>query len=140
MIRWIGAAIAVVLAMQLYPMPRTNPPIETEVPAPDAVREVLQRACYDCHSNETNWPWYAHVAPFKFFVVHHVEEGRRHMNFTTWNVFSAKKRAKRLREIMEEVNEAEMPLPSYLRLHPDAKLSAKDKELLRVWSEGPLAR
>jgi len=140
MIRWIGAAIAVVLAMQLYPMPRTNPPIETEAPAPDAVREILQRACYDCHSNETNWPWYAHVAPFKFFVVHHVEEGRRHMNFTTWNAFSAKKRAKRLREIMEEVDEAEMPLPSYLRLHPDAKLSAMDKELLRIWSEGRLAR
>jgi len=140
MIRWIGAAIATALAMQLYPMPRTNPPIETEIPAPDAVREVLNRSCYDCHSNETNWPWYAHVAPFKFFVVHHVEEARRHMNFTTWNAFSAKKRAKRLREIMEEIDEAEMPLPSYLRLHPDAKLSAKDKDLLRVWSEGLLAR
>jgi hypothetical protein len=62
------------------------------------------------------------------------------MNFSTWNNFGARKRDKRLREIMEEIDEAEMPLPSYLRLHPDAKLTAKDKELLRVWSEGPLAR
>jgi hypothetical protein len=140
MIRWVGAGIAVVLAMLLYPMPRTNPPVEEEIPAPGAVREILHRSCYDCHSNETRWPWYAHVPPFKFFVVHHVEEARRHMNFSTWNNFSAKKRAKRLREIMEEIDEAEMPLPSYLRLHPDANLGAKDKELLRIWSEGPLAR
>jgi len=140
MIRWIGAAIAVVLALQFYPMPRTNPPIETEVTAPDAVREILQRSCYDCHSNETKWPWYAHVAPVKYFVVHHVEEGRRHMNFSTWNAFGAKKRAKRLREIPEQIDEAEMPLPSYLLLHPEAKLSEQDKELLRIWSEGSLAR
>ena len=140
MIRWIGAAIAVLLAMQRYPMPRTNPPVETEIPASDAVREVLRRSCYDCHSNETKWPWYAHVAPTKFFVVDHVEEGRRHMNFSTWNAFGAKKRAKRLREIMEEIDEAEMPLPSYLRLHADAKLSSKEKDLLRIWSEGPVAR
>jgi hypothetical protein len=126
--------------MLLYPMPRTNPPVEDEIPAPAGVREVLQRSCYDCHSNETRWPWYAHVPPIKFFVVHHVEEGRRHMNFSTWNHFSAKKRDKRLREIMEEIDEAEMPLPSYLRLHPDAKLGEQDKELLRVWSEGSLAR
>ena len=140
MIRWVGAAIAIVLAMLLYPMPLTNPPIEEEVLAPDAVRTVLERSCYDCHSNETRWPWYAHVPPIKFFVVHDVEEGRRHMNFSTWNKFGAKKRDKRLREIMEEVDEAEMPLPSYLRLHPDSKLSELDKELLRIWSEGPLAR
>jgi hypothetical protein len=140
MIRWIGAAIAVVAAMLLYPMPLTNPPIETEVLAPDAVREILHRSCYDCHSNETRWPWYAHVPPIKFFVVPHVDEGRRHMNFSTWNKFSRKKRDKRLREIMEEVDEAKMPLPSYLRLHPGAVLSEMDKELLRIWSEGPLAR
>jgi hypothetical protein len=133
-------AIAIVLGMLLYPMPRTNPPVETEVLAPDAVREILHRACYDCHSNETRWPWYAHVPPIKFFVVDHVEEGRRHMNFSTWNRFSAKKRDKRLREVMEEIDENKMPLPSYLRLHPDAELSEMDKELLRIWSEGPLAR
>jgi hypothetical protein len=140
MIRWVGAGIAIVLAMLLYPMPRTNPPVEEEIPAPDAVREVLRRSCYDCHSNETRWPWYAYVPPVKFFVVYDVDEGRRHMNFSTWNNFGAKKRDKRLREIMEEIDEAEMPLPSYLRLHPDAELSADDKELLRIWSEGSLAR
>ena len=62
------------------------------------------------------------------------------MNFSTWNAFGAKKRAKRLREIPEQIDEAEMPLPSYLLLHPDAELSERDKELLRIWSEGSLAR
>lgn len=132
----IGTLLALVLA-QLIPVERTNPPVEEEVPASEEVRAVLRRSCYDCHSNESRWPWYAHVAPISWLVVHDVNEAREHMNFSTWNAYDAKKRRKKLEEVWEEVEEGEMPLWVYLPLHPEARLSDEDESLLRAWAVGP---
>jgi len=121
------------LGAQLVPVTRTNPPVETEVPAPPEVRAVLRRACYDCHSNETIWPWYSHVAPASWLVTHDVNDGRRHMNFSTWNRMAPDKQASRLRDAWEEIESGGMPLWYYLPLHSAARLSDADKQLLHGW-------
>jgi len=124
------------LAAQFVPVDRTNPPVETEVPASPEVRAVLRRACYDCHSNETVWPWYSHVAPASWLVDSDVRGGRRHMNFSTWNRRSPEAQAKALHDAWDEIEGGDMPLWYYLPLHPDARLSDADKALLRAWSRG----
>lgn len=129
---WISAFSLV--AIQVIPVARTNPPVEEEVPAPAEVRDVLRRACYDCHSNETNWPWYGRVAPMSWLVVRDVNEGRAEMNYSAWNRLSAEKQKKRFRQSWELVDKGEMPLWFYMPLHPEAKLSDADRELLKGWA------
>jgi len=106
------------------------------VPASPEVRAVLRRACYDCHSNETVWPWYSKVAPSSWLVSSDVLSGRRHMNFSTWNRRTAERQAEALRQAWEEVEAGEMPLWYYMPLHPEARLTDADKALLRAWSRG----
>lgn len=133
-------AVAVVAAAQLVPVPRTNPPVETDVPASAEVREVLKRACYDCHSNETVWPWYARVAPASWLVAWDVNEGREHLNFSTWNRLNEADRQHAFEEIQDEVESGAMPLPIYLPLHPEARLSDQDKAILAAWVRESTAR
>jgi hypothetical protein len=123
------------VAIQLIPLPRTNPPVESALPAPPEVQAILDRACMDCHSHATKWPWYAYVAPVSWLVVYDTHEGREHMNFSKWGSYSPKRQRKKTREIWEEVEEGEMPLPPYLLLHPEAKLSDADKATLQAWSQ-----
>lgn len=101
---------------------------------------MLRRACYDCHSNETVWPWYSKVAPASWLVADDVEHGRRHVNFSTWNRRTPEEQAKAMKTVWEEVEAGEMPLWQYRPLHPAARLSDADKALLRVWSQGTGAR
>ena len=122
-------------AIQLLPVQRTNPPGETEVPASAEIRTILRQACYDCHSNETVWPWYSRVAPISWLVAYDVREGREEMNFSTWNRYSSEQKADKLKEIIEVVSEGEMPPRIYLPLHPEARLSAEAVAALRAWSE-----
>jgi hypothetical protein len=134
-IKILVALLLVIGGAQLIPGRRTNPPIETEIPAAAEIRQILRRSCYDCHSNETRWPWYAQVAPVSWLVVHDVNDARKHLNFSTWNAYDAKKRAHKLEELREELNEDAMPLWYYLPLHPEAKLSDDDKERLLAWAK-----
>lgn len=134
--RWtIGTLIAVGIAIQLVPVERTNPPNDGEVPATPEVRAILRRACYDCHSNETVWRWYSHVAPVSWLVAHDVKEGRAALNFTAWNAIDPGKQTKLIRESWDEVSEGEMPPALYLPMHSDASLTAGDRKLLREWSQ-----
>jgi Haem-binding domain len=121
----------VLLAIQLVPVERSNPPVEGEMPAPPEVREVLRRACYDCHSNETVWPWYSHVAPVSWLLAHDVSEGRRELNYSRWSSYSPKRQAKLRKETWKEVDEREMPPWYYLPMHPAARLGEADRVLLR---------
>ena len=130
-------AIGVLLALgvaQLIPVARTNPPVETEIPVDSEIRQILRRSCYDCHSNETRWPWYSQVAPVSWLVADDVKHARKHLNFSTWNAYDAEKRAHKLEEVWEMVEEGEMPLWFYLPLHPEARLSDADKELIHAWT------
>ncbi len=95
-----------------------------------------QRACYDCHSNETVWPWYSQIAPFSWLLAWDVQEGRKELNFSRWNRYSPKERAKKVKESWEEIEEGEMPPWFYLPLHPEARLSAEDRAVVQEWARG----
>jgi len=134
--KWVIAALIVAfVAIQLVPVDRPNPPVETEVPATPEVRSILRRACYDCHSNETVWPWYSRIAPVSWMVARDVRLGREELNLSTWNQYTTKQQLKKLKESWDEVAEGEMPPWFYLPPHPDARLSEADRTALRAWSQ-----
>lgn len=124
-LRWAAAAIVVtVLALQLVPYGRshTNPPVRGEPPWDTAAtRTLVVRACYDCHSNETVWPWYSHVAPISWLVQRDVDEGRRKLNFSEWD-----RPQKEARESAKEVRKGSMPPWYYTPLHRTARLTAAE--------------
>lgn len=124
----------VLVGIQLVPVDRTNPPVTGEVPAPDDVMAILERSCWDCHSNETSWPWYSHVAPASWLVAEDVEEGRGHANFSTWDQYEPEERDEVMEELIEVVEEAEMPLWQYTLVHRDAKLSETERGRLAEWA------
>ena len=119
--------------MQLIPIERSNPPVAFDLPSPPPVKTILERSCYDCHSHATKWPWYAYVAPASWKVVYDVGEARAELNFATWKAYRPDKRERLLEDIVEAVDEGHMPPSYYLLLHPDARLSAEESELLRRW-------
>ena len=122
-------------AMQLVTCAHTNPKATGEIRVAANVKTVLKRACYDCHSNETVWPWYSNVAPISWLVARDVNDGREEVNFSTWETMSPEKQAKRQRKIGEEVAGGDMPLFFYLPMHPKAKLSDADKAVIKAWSD-----
>src|SRR5215831_1057100 len=127
------AVIVVAVAIQLVPISRTNPPVETEVAAPYNVQAIITRSCYDCHSNKTVWPWYSYVAPVSWLIANDVHGGRRHANFTDWNRVDARRQDRVLHDTLEQVTQGDMPLWYYLPLHPSARLSDDDKAVLKAW-------
>lgn len=138
--RWI-LRVAVVLAVlfvaiQLWPAGRTNPPVTKPIVAPKQVMDILQRSCFDCHSNESRWPWYAYVAPVSWLVVHDVDEGRRELNFSHWGDLSQKQRESAASEVLEEIDSGKMPLDIYLRMHSEARISDADFAVLEAWADG----
>ncbi len=127
--------LVVTIGIQFVPVERSNPPITEEISVPPDVAVILKRSCYDCHSHQTVWPWYSKVAPISWLVSNHVNEGRKHLNFSTWNRYSRKDQLKLLEELVEETGEGEMPLWSYTLLHSHAKLGPADIRILKEWAE-----
>ncbi len=128
--------LLVLVGIQFIPMnvPAEVPTkAEDELQAPEDVMAVLKRSCFDCHSNHTKFPWYSNIAPASWFTKMHVKEGREHMNFSTWASYDDEKKLKYLEKIPKAIK-SKMPLPSYLLIHQDAKLSDADKELLTKWA------
>ncbi len=121
------AGLGLLIQLAPYGKDHTNPPVSGE-PAWDSpeTRALVQRACFDCHSNETVWPWYSKVAPVSWLVYRDVKEGRGKLNFSEWGV----ERQEDLDEIVEVIREGEMPMPIYLIQHPEARLSAGEKQAL----------
>ncbi len=134
----------VLIVIQFVGPSRTNPPvnaektIQAELPVPDHIDRILRRSCYDCHSHETKWPWYSYVAPVSWLVIHDVNEGRRHVNFSQWADYSPRKKPKALEEIYEEVSEGTMPLKQYLWIHREARLSRQEVEAVTTWAKETL--
>lgn len=129
-----AALVGLALAIQLVPVDRSNPPVTADLDAPPAVHAVLRASCYDCHSNETRWPWYSRVAPVSWLVAHDVEEARGRLNFSLWGTYEWKRQQRLAEEIWEEVEAGEMPLGVYLLAHADAHLSDEDRAVLAAWS------
>jgi hypothetical protein len=148
-LKWLMIILVIGLAVaQFFPMARTNPPftaaqtIENVVNVPPDVHATLMRACGDCHSNLTEWPWYSHVAPMSWLVVGHVDDGRRHINLSTWvrPGKEPKDSIDRLKAMCDEVQSGGMPLTSYTLIHWNSKLSADDVKRICEWSEAEQKR
>ena len=136
MVKKIGIALlAVVIIIQFIPVSRENPALGQLVPSTPEVLTILKRSCFDCHSNETVWPWYSHVAPMKFLVAHDVEEGREHLNLSEWNQIEGYDSMDLAEELQEVMEEKAMPLKPYLLMHPEARMSDKDREVLMAWAK-----
>lgn len=125
------------IAIQVIRPDKTNPPVEAdminELSPPPIVAAALQRACYDCHSHETQWPWYSAIAPVSWLVAHDVDEAREHLNFSKWASYTLPVAIHKLEEATEEVEEGKMPLLKYRLLHPESRLSEDEKDAFLRW-------
>jgi hypothetical protein len=146
-LKWTAISLAVIFAgLQFIRPARTNPPvdetrtIQAHTQIPPEINAILDRSCNDCHSNETRWPWYSNVAPISWYVVEHVNEGRRELNFSDWGRYEPDDRQAILKHICKEVQSGAMPLPSYLRLHGEARLSSEDARRLCDWASSESQR
>lgn len=126
--------IVILVGIQFIPVERTNPPVEADLSAPTTVKDILKKACYDCHSNETKWVWYTKVAPVSFLVASDVNSGRKHMNFSDWGKMNSFDQQKVKNEIWEEVRDEQMPLWQYRIMHSEAKLTPEEKNTIRNWA------
>lgn len=122
----VGAAFLGFVLIQFIPVDRSNPPVVQE-PNWDSpqTKVLMERACYDCHSNQTKWPAYSYVAPVSLLVADHVQEGRHEFNLSDWG-----RNPGEGEEMIEEIQKGEMPMASYLLLHPEARLTDAEKDLL----------
>jgi hypothetical protein len=141
LLKWTAIVLVVLLVgIQLKRPARTNPPvdeaqtIEAHTQITPEVKDILNRSCYDCHSNKTVWPWYTNVAPISWWIVNHIDEGRRNLNLSHWGKLDNNRQDRKLRQICDEVEDGAMPLSSYLPMHPNAKLSDQDKKMLCDWT------
>ncbi len=127
--------------LQFFQIDKRQPPIvqgetlEAVVAVPPDISLILGRSCNDCHSNATIYPWYSNIQPAGWFLQNHINDGKRSLNFSIYNTYSANKKAKRLDDICEQVSSREMPLPSYLWLHRSSVLSDSDIKALCDWTE-----
>lgn len=102
---------------------------------PENIESILRTSCYDCHSNETVYPWYSYVSPVSLLVSRDTRIGRDELNFSEWEKLDKIEKAEMLDEIAEEIEEGEMPMKIYPITHPDAKLSDSDREEMVLWAE-----
>jgi len=120
----IGLGLLGFIAIQFVPVNRTNPPVVSEPKWDSPQTEALaRRACFDCHSNETEWPWYSYIAPISWNVADHVKDGRADFNISEWVSGDGD-------EAAEKVEEGEMPLSQYLWMHPEARFTAEETKQL----------
>jgi hypothetical protein len=134
------------IAIQFYRPDMTNPPVVTEqtleaaTQVPEPVEKILNRSCSDCHTNNTLYPWYSKISPSSWFLANHIKEGRRELNFSEWATYETRRKRRKLDAVCEQAETREMPLPSYLWIHWDAKLSDEEIKTLCDWAKAESAR
>lgn len=140
-IKIIFALLAIVFILIQFIRPlRINPvsdktrDITATINIPSNVKQILDRSCYDCHSNDTRWPWYSYIAPVSWLLAQDVNNGREKINYSEWGNYSLTDQVSNFDDIAKMVKNGEMPLPKYLFLHSDAKLTDADKDLLIKWA------
>ncbi len=141
MLRKIVIVLIVILVVLQFIRPERNhsasaspDDITAHYNVPENVQAILQKACYDCHSNNTNYPWYTNIQPFGLWMQNHVNEGKEELNFSVFNTYSPKKKAHKMGEVVEMVEQGEMPLDSYKWGHKEARLSEEESSLLVSWA------
>lgn len=108
--------------------------ITTQYSMPGDVKQIMDKACFDCHSNNTKYPWYAEIQPVAWWLANHVEEGKEHINYSEFTSYGLRKQYHKLEETEEMVKENEMPLDSYTWMHRDAKLTTEERQRITQWS------
>lgn len=137
--RILLSVLIVFIFIQFFRIDKSNPPVDSaqdfvvSTSAPEPIQKILKSACYDCHSYETQYPWYSNLAPVSWWLKNHINEGREEMNFSNWGTFSAKKKDHKLEECIELVDEGEMPLSAYTWIHGESRLTAEDRKTLTSW-------
>lgn len=106
---------------------------ELEIKANEEVMGMLKTSCFDCHSNETVWPWYSQIAPFSWVISTHVTEGKKALNFSTWENYTQEQKEEKTKALYRTVY-ASMPLPSYLYIHENANLTKEQRKIIRDWT------
>jgi len=134
-LRSLLVLLALFLAIQIIPVTRENPTSDPGLELSAPIDPLVQRACYDCHSDHTVWPWYAHVAPVSWLIAHDVKEGRRHLNLSRWHSNPPGVRGHLAQEMVAEVARGGMPLPIYVILHPAAKITPDERPTLEHWAQ-----
>jgi len=141
-VKIILLALAVIfIAIQFIPggLPENKPEDERSIVHSDLVTEnvltQLRTSCFDCHSNQTSFPWYSKLAPTSWWLAGHINDGKSHLNFSEWEDNSRREKIGLLEEIKGEVDAGEMPLKSYLIVHRDARLNAEEVAALVKWTE-----
>jgi len=138
-IKNVGLAILILLILIQSIRPTKNTSnnkeqdISTIYTVPENVQQILTKACYDCHSNNTVYPWYASVQPLAWWINDHVKDGKKHLNFNEFASYRIARQYKKLEECIDEIREGEMPLKPYTAIHKNAKLTDADKEILFNW-------
>ena len=135
-----GAKVGLVILIaglavgQLIRLEKSNPPTRADSSIDASIKPVLKRACYNCHSNETVWPWYSSVAPVSWLVVSDVKEGRRHLNFSEWEGYPADVQSHLRSHIAEEVGEGGMPPWYYSIMHRESRLEPAERDKIQRWT------
>jgi hypothetical protein len=144
-LKWIFVALVVVFGLlQFTNPPRTNPSVVNDLlttsgPPPPVVA-MLHAACYDCHSNETKWPWYGRVAPMSWLIADDVNEGRKNLNLSDWPADNPTRAAKRLENMSEQIDYRDMPPKKYTAIHVNARLTESQRKELTDWLDAEAAR
>lgn len=139
----ISAIVIIIIFIIIqFIKPVTENPIEdkskfisAKIQVPDNVYQKLEKACFDCHSYRTNWPWYSRISPVVYLINKDVKEGREHMNFSVWGDYDKSRIIDKLDGIVTQVEDGEMPLSVYLPMHPEARLSSNDTKLIADWAK-----
>ena len=146
-LKWVAILIALVfVGIQFIRPDRTNAAVDetrtlqARTRVTPEVETILARSCNDCHSERTRYPWYSQIAPASWFLDGHIREGRREMNFSDWASYDEEEADILLQKICGEVKHGAMPLPSYLIIHRDAKLTPRDVQTLCDWSSAERQR
>ncbi|MDR6465503.1 MULTISPECIES: heme-binding domain-containing protein [Chryseobacterium] len=135
---WTLVAFALI---QFFPIDRTNKPVDSAAnfvdarKTPEKIRTLLKNACYDCHSNETVYPKYAFIAPVSWSVKSHVNEGREHLNFSTWETYNKDLKENMITKSIQTIQSKAMPMPGYIVYHKEANLSEAERALLVQYFE-----
>ncbi len=130
------ALLVVLVVLQFFQIDKTNPAVDESKDflktqnTPEEIASIIKTSCYDCHSNESNYPWYSNVQPAGWFLKDHIDEGRRELNFSTFTDYELKRQDHKLEECIEYIEKDEMPLGSYTLLHREAALTEAQKNIL----------
>lgn len=148
MIGWLAVlVVAIVLVIQFIPVERNVSTVpagqsfERTEKVPANVATILKVSCYDCHSNNTSYPWYSELQPGAYFMAQHIKEGKEELNFDEFNDYSKRRKKAKIKSIISQIEKDEMPLKSYRMMHGNARLSAdKKKELLDFFRDNEYSK